>query len=99
MEDAMAARRELGEHRFFDVSFRETVTDPATAVGRVYRHFGIDYPETTEARLREWHRSHPQHKHGEHRYSAADFGLVPGAMRERFAQYIERFGIEPEETV
>lgn len=98
MEDAMAARRELGEHRFFDVSFRETVGDPAAAVGRVYSHFGIDFEPETETRLRQWHREHPQHKHGEHRYSAADFGLVAGAMRERFSSYIERFGIEPEDT-
>ena len=93
----MAARRELGEHRFFDVPFRETVSDPATAVGRVYSHFGIDYPKETEDLLRAWHRDHPQHKHGEHRYSAADFGLVPDAMRERFAAYIERFDIPREE--
>ena len=99
MEDAMAARRELGEERFFDVPFRETVTDPAGAVGRVYRHFGIDYPEATEARLRQWHREHPQHKHGEHRYSAADFGLVAGAMRERFSAYISRFDIEAEDKI
>lgn len=96
MEDAMLVRRELGEERFFDVPFRQTVTDPAAAVGRVYAHFGIDYPAATEATLREWHRAHPQHKHGEHRYSAADFGLEDGAVRERFAAYIERFGIEPE---
>lgn len=98
MEDAMQARRELGEHRFFDVAFRETVEDPATAVGRVYAHFGLDYPAGTASRLREWHRSHPQHRHGEHRYSAADFGLEAGAMRERFSAYIERFGIEPEDA-
>lgn len=96
MEDAMEARRELGEERFFDVSFRETVGDPASAVGRVYAHFGIDYPDDTRDRLREWHRTHPQHKHGEHRYSAADFGLDTGAIRERFSAYIQRFGIEPE---
>jgi hypothetical protein len=97
MEDAMAARRELGEERFFDIGFRETVSDPATAVGKVYAHFGIDYPAETEARLREWHRANPQHKHGEHKYSAADFGLVPGAMRERFSAYIDRFDIPPEQ--
>ncbi|HEY2773335.1 MAG TPA: sulfotransferase [Candidatus Binatia bacterium] len=96
MDDAMAARRELGEERFFDVPFRETVTDPAGAVGRVYAHFGIDYAPETETALRTWHRDHPQHKHGEHRYSAADFGLEAGAMRERFSSYIERFGIEAE---
>ncbi|MFN2425741.1 MAG: sulfotransferase [Candidatus Binatia bacterium] len=96
MDNAMAVRRELGEERFFDVPFRETVTDPASAVGRMYAHFGIDYPEQTEALLRQWHLAHPQHKHGEHRYSAADFGLEADAIRERFGAYIERFAIEPE---
>lgn len=97
MEDAMAARRELGEHRFFDVSFRETIADPAAAVGRVYEHFDVDYPQETAARLREWHRANPQHKHGEHRYSAADFGLEAGAIRERFSAYIDRFDIQAED--
>ena len=96
MDDALAVRRELGEERFFDVSFRETVGDPAGAVGRVYSHFGIDYPPATGQALRDWHLGHPQHQHGEHRYSAADFGLRSGAMRERFAAYIDRFAIEPE---
>ncbi|MCA1807097.1 MAG: sulfotransferase [Actinobacteria bacterium] len=97
MEDAMALRRELGEERFFDVPFRDTVGDPASAIGRVYAHFGLDYAPETEAGLRRWHREHPQHKHGEHRYSAADFGLDAGRMRERFSAYIERFGIETED--
>lgn len=97
MEDAMALRRELGEEHFFDVPFRDTVGDPASAVGRVYAHFGIDYPAETESLLREWHRTHPQHRHGEHRYSAADFGLEAAAIRERFAAYIECFGIEAED--
>lgn len=94
MEDAMAMRRELGEQRFFDVPFGETVEDPASAIGRVYAHFGLAYPEQTADGLRQWHRSHPQHRHGEHRYSAADFGLEAGAIRERFSAYIDRFGIE-----
>lgn len=98
MEDAMDLRRELGEEHFFDVPFRDTVGDPASAVGRVYAHFGIDYPPETESMLREWHRTHPQHRHGEHRYSAADFGLEAAVMRERFAAYIERFGIEAEDA-
>jgi hypothetical protein len=97
MDDAMELRRTLGEERFFDVPFRDTVGDPASAVGRVYAKFGIDYPPETEAALRRWHREHPQHRHGEHRYSAADFGLTAGGMRERFAAYIDRFGIDPEE--
>ncbi|HYC01278.1 MAG TPA: sulfotransferase [Candidatus Limnocylindrales bacterium] len=96
MENAMAVRQELGEARFYDLHFRETVADPAGAVGRMYAHFGIEYPEETAQSLRRWHRDNPQHKHGEHRYSAADFGLTAQGMRERFAAYIDRFAIEAE---
>ncbi|HYC57585.1 MAG TPA: sulfotransferase [Candidatus Binatia bacterium] len=96
MEDAMEVRSQAGEKNFYDLSFRETVSDPAAAIGRMYSHFGIEYPDTTADVLRRWHRDNPQHKHGEHRYSAADFGLTAEGMRDRFSAYIERFGIEAE---
>lgn len=96
MEHAMEVRRRVGEERFFDVPFRETVGDPASAVARMYAHFGIEFSAEAEAELRAWHRAHPQHKHGEHRYGAADFGLHEDALRERFSTYIERFSIEAE---
>jgi hypothetical protein len=99
MEDAILVRRELGEERFVDVHFRETTSDAAAAVGRVYRHFGIDFPASTETALRAWQREHPRHQHGEHRYSAADFGLDAGSLRERFSAYIERFDIKAEDGV
>ena len=31
-----------------------------------------------------------------HRYDLAEFGLDPGQIRERFAAYIERYGVELE---
>ena len=39
----------------------------------------------------------PQGRHGRHDYALADFGLEAGLVRERFARYVERFGV-PEEA-
>jgi hypothetical protein len=36
-------------------------------------------------------RANPQHKHGRHRYSSADFGLDDDSIRARFASYLEQF--------
>ena len=40
--------------------------------------------------------SHPKGKHGAHAYTLADFGLDEPAVRDRFAAYTERFGVEAE---
>jgi hypothetical protein len=36
----------------------------------------------------------PQGRHGKHEYRLEEFGLSAGEVRERFARYRERFGVE-----
>ena len=38
-------------------------------------------------------REHPQGKHGRHEYSLDEYGLSPERVRERFAGYVERYGL------
>ena len=96
LEHAMAVRRAQDPARFFDLHFREVVVDPVGAVGRMYAHFGLELDEKAERKLRAWHAANPQGKHGEHRYSADEFGLTPARMAERFATYRQHFGVEQE---
>ena len=42
-----------------------------------------------------FHRDQPRHGHGAHRYTAADFGLDEGALRERFAFLADGPGAAP----
>ncbi len=93
MQSALAVRRQHDQAQFYDLHFREIVADPVGAVQRMYAHFGITLGPEAEQRMRRWHAENPQRKHGEHRYSAADFGLTATAMAERFAPYMEHFGI------
>ena len=36
---------------------------------------------------------HPKDKHGSHQYDLEEYGLTAERVRERFAGYIERFGL------
>jgi hypothetical protein len=96
MEKAMAVRAQADPAHFFDQPFRALVADPVAAVARLYDHFGFALSAEAESRMRAWHAANPQHKHGGHAYTLEQFGLREGAIRERFARYADRFGVERE---
>jgi hypothetical protein len=93
MEQAMEVRLRLGSERFFDLAFEDIVADPLAAVRRTYAHFGLAAGEQAEDSIARFARENPRGKHGEHRYSAADFGLTETMMHDRFAGYLEHFEI------
>jgi len=96
IEKAMAVRERNDPQQFYDLSFRELIADPVGAIARMYAHFGFAWTAEAERRMRAWHASNPQHKHGGHPYSAEEFGLSEDALAERFARYAERFAVPRE---
>jgi len=98
MESAMAVRQERDQRQFHDLHFKEIVSDPVGAVRRMYAHFGTPMSDEAERRMRSWHESNPQGKHGEHRYGAEEFGFTAGGMAERFRAYTEHFEVAAERS-
>ncbi len=96
LERGLEVRREHDPAKFFDLHFREVVTDPIGAAKRVYNHFGLGWTDDVEQRMRRWQADNPRGKYGEHRYAAEDFGLTDAAIAERYAAYMEHFQIERE---
>lgn len=96
METMMDVRAKADPAQFFDIPFRDLITDPVAAIARAYDHFGFALSAEGERRMRDWHRTNPQHKHGGHKYTLEQFGLVEGAIRERFARYADRHQVRPE---
>jgi hypothetical protein len=82
--------------QFFDVHFNELMQDPIGAVRRIYEYFDLPYTDVFECRMQKWLTENHRGKHGRHRYSLEQFGLEPGQVRERFADYCRRYGVEPD---
>ena len=93
VERASKARESLNCQQFLDVRYQDLVGDPVGTVRGIYQHFGYDYSDVFEARMRQWLADNPQGKHGSHRYSLEQFGLEREQIIERFATYCERYGV------
>ena len=80
-----------------DVAFHEFMADDVATVERIYRLAGLEMTSAARAALDGFMASHPRGKHGRILYDLeSDFGVDPGALRERFAFYGERFPVEIE---
>ncbi len=94
-EDAIELRRKRDSGQFYDLHFADFMADPIGSVRRIHGHFGRELSPAGERALAAWQTDNPQHKHGQHEYSAAaeDVGLTPGEILDRFGDYMEYFGI------
>lgn len=88
---AIDLRERIGDERFFDVSYRDLVSDPFETVRSIYTRFGYSLSAEAVTAMQAWHRENQQHKHGVHRYSLEMFGLSTEMVERRFARYNARF--------
>jgi hypothetical protein len=93
LERGLAAREALDPGRIIDLDYRDFVADNMASASRIYDHFEMPFTDEIRRALEQHIADHPKDKHGAHRYDLAEFGLTPEVVRERFAPYIERFGL------
>ncbi len=97
VERAMAVRDRVGDDRFFDARFEDTVEDPGAVARAICEHF--DLPWTfgadgeAERAVASWLGGDRQDKRGRHRYDGDRYGLDAAAIRGRFQGYIDRYGV------
>ena len=94
LERGLAARDRCESVRFVDVTHDDFIDDSLAVARSIYDHFGLAMAPDVEAAIRAHIEANPQGKHGSHDYSLEEWGLDADAVRERFAPYIQRFGIE-----
>jgi hypothetical protein len=92
-ESLEARQAPVAAGRVYDVRYIDLVGDALGTVRDMHRHFDLEWGTALEARLRETIARNPQHKHGRHSYSSAEFGLDPAELDATFADYRERFGV------
>jgi hypothetical protein len=93
---ALAVRERADPARFVDVQYPELLADPLGVVAGLYARLGLELRASARSRMRDWLQAHPHGGHGAHHYTLEQFGLDPDEIRERFAAYQTRCGVEPE---
>ncbi len=95
LEIGMRDRAQLSqfEGQIHDIYFNDIAAEPFKTVFGIYERFGITPPEDLEQRMQQYLDENPRGKHGKHDYSLADYHLTEEGERERFAKYVERFGL------
>ena len=95
-EKGIASRKGRSPDRFYDLHFADFMADPIAAVKTIYAYFGRGLSDDGERRLRDWQQNNPQHKHGVHEYRREDVGITRTQILDRFAAYMDYFGMKPE---
>jgi hypothetical protein len=72
-----------------DLSYRALIADPMATMEQLYGFLGE--PLTAAEPMRAYLAAHPKGEFGAHRYDVADYGVSAGALRERFAGYLDRY--------
>jgi len=93
LERGLADRDGSAPERFLDVDYHHFVEQPMQTVERIYDFFGLALGSETADAMRAHIGENPQHRHGSHRYSLAEYGLSAEAVCARLAGYIERFDL------
>jgi hypothetical protein len=86
----MEERDKLPADRFYDVDFRETVSDPLGLLERIYKHFGIPMTDLARQQMQAYMASNPREKRPAHNYTLEQFGFTEAGVKERFQKYRKR---------
>ncbi|HPU16346.1 MAG TPA: sulfotransferase, partial [Polymorphobacter sp.] len=92
-----AARPHIPAAQQFDVRFADMNADWAGVMQRIYDFLGLEFDAPAHAAMAAYlARAAREHRHGEHRYTLADFGLDARSVNAGFADYRARFDIPVE---
>lgn len=93
----LAARRRIGDDRFFDLHYADLMRDPIAVMRNLYDWAGDDLTAATERAMLDWLDTHPQDRHGTAPYSLEGSGVTRADLEPIFDAYLSVFDIELEE--
>ena len=92
-----AADKESSAKPIFHVHYSDLVRDPVGIVTALYGHFSRVLDLDTASRIGRRVSMNPNGGYRGQRARLEDYGLDPAREHERFARYMTRFGISPEQ--
>lgn len=85
LERFNAERAKHDQAQFYDVDYRDFVSDPLVTVENIYRHFGIELTGAAQAAMQRIHEeSQKGPRAPKHTYRLEDYGLTVEQVKARF---------------
>ncbi|MDP2314731.1 MAG: sulfotransferase [Pseudomonadota bacterium] len=84
-------RAQRGGERFVDVYYDDLIASPVAEARRVLEATGLEWTPAAEAAVTGASLDRERDRFGRHVYALEDFALAAEEVRERFAEYRERF--------
>lgn len=72
-----------------DLHYLEMVSDPASAIGKVYEFCGVALTDASLARMLDWDERNPKDAKGKHIYTLEQYSFSKQQIEEDFAEYLE----------
>ena len=91
MAHSMAVREQLGEARFLDLWFRDTVSQPLEEIRKIYDFLGMELTPEATAEMSRWQDFNRRELRPPHEYTLDQFGFSEEGLRQQFRVYRERF--------
>ena len=71
----------------------EFIADPMGVLRRIYAFLEMELTPDVEQAMQEWTRVNRSGKHGNHVYTAEQFGLSAAQIRDDYADYIRHYDV------
>ncbi len=89
-------RPAIPDEDIIDVHFKDLMRDPLKTVSDIYTGLGFSMGEGVPGAVESYIASNPRNKKGKHTYSLSQFALLEDKEREKYSEYMNRFGVEAE---
>jgi hypothetical protein len=89
----LEARARIGEDRFVDVWNDDVASHPGRTFARLYGKLGFSVTDEFRKGIDSYAERNAKGAHGEHRYTAEEYGTSRDEIRFAFSDYIARFGL------
>ena len=96
MRHTMDVRADVGEERFLDLWFEDTVSQPLEEIQKIYDFVGMSLTDEARDEMSAWLDFNRRELRPHHSYTLDEFGFTEAGLKAQFAPYRRRF-IEPRE--
>jgi hypothetical protein len=91
MSHTMDVRESMGDERFLDLWFKDTVSQPLTEIQKVYDFLGMDLTDEARREMHQWQEFNRRELRPAHEYTLEEFGFTEAGLQQQFARYREKF--------